>query len=74
MTTFTNQTPKTAIANATNTQKSTVTLGRVVKAGQGWLYDQIGLTYDGATDPVTGLPVNYDSLGTAPSWSNIPKT
>lgn len=74
MTNFTNPVSKTAITNATNAQKSSVTLGRVVKAGQGWQYDQPGITYDGATDPVTGLPVYYDSLGTQPTWNNLAKS
>lgn len=74
MTTFTNPVSKTAIVNGANTSKSSVTLGVVTKAGQGWLYDQAGLTYDGVTDPTTGLPVYYDSLGTTPTFTNLPKS
>ena len=39
------------------------------KTGSGWNYDEDNLTYDAVTDPDTGLPVLYDSLGTNTSWN-----
>lgn len=65
---------KSSTVTATPLTKSSVTLGRVAKAGSGWLYDQAGLTYDGATDPVSGLPVFYDAEGTLPVWVTLVKS
>jgi hypothetical protein len=66
-------TSKTSAATFANLDKNTGTIGRYVKAGQGWNYDDPSITYDGATDPITGLPVYYDGLGTAPSFTNQTK-
>ena len=50
-------------ANA-NLSKNTASPRIVLKAGSGWEYDQPGITYDGATDANTGLPIYYESVGT----------
>lgn len=42
-----------------------------IRPGKGWLYDQVGITYDGATDGITGEEVFYDSLGYAVTWTNL---
>lgn len=39
------------------------------KTGTGYQYDEPNMTYDEAIDPDTGLPVNYDAVGIATSWS-----
>lgn len=57
----------------TNTSKNTTTWKRQIKTGGGWLYDEVGITYDGATDPASGLPVYYDSVATAPVFTNQAK-
>lgn len=41
-----------------------------IRPGKGWLYDQPGITYDGATDELSGNEVFYDSLGHAVTWTN----
>ena len=57
----------------TNTSKNVSSWRRQIKTGGGWLYDETGLTYDGATDPTSGLSVLYDSEGTAPTFTNLTK-
>ena len=46
----------------TPTSKNSVTMNPMVKAGQGWDYDQPGITYDGEFD-TEGRRVLYDSIG-----------
>lgn len=48
------------------------TLNPVVRAGQGWDYNDPNLTYDGATDP-EGRQVLFDSIGTAPTMTGQSK-
>lgn len=67
-----NQT-KASAANFSNTSKHVVTLGRFVKAGYGWTYDQPGIAYDGPVDTVTDLPIYYNSEGLIPVWANQSK-
>lgn len=43
------------------------------KAGQGWDYDQEGITYDGETNS-EGIAVNYDSVGTQTTLTGLDKT
>jgi hypothetical protein len=57
----------------TNEAKNNVSVINLAKAGFGWNYDDASLTYDGEFDPLTGLPVLYDSLGTAPTFTNEAK-
>ena len=66
-------TSKTSAATLNNTAKNSSTMRRYVKAGYGWNYDDSLLTYDGATDSVTGLDVLYDSEGTLPVFTNQSK-
>lgn len=58
----------------TNDTRPSTIWNRYGKDGAGWLYDQAEITYDGATDPITGLAVLYDSLGTLPVFTNEAKT
>jgi hypothetical protein len=71
MATFTNGT-KQAAATFSNTSRSSTSSYAVTKAGQAAFYDT-NITYDGV-DPVSGLPVYYDSVGTAPSYTNQSKS
>lgn len=56
-----------------NESKNNVTVVNEFKAGSGWTYDQIGITYDGVLDPISGMPVFYDGVGTAPTITNESK-
>ena len=60
-------------ASATNTAKNAASPKRYAKGGAGWDYNQPEITYDAVTDPITGLPVKYDSLGTTPTITNLSK-
>lgn len=66
-------TSKSATATMANATKHAATFTRYVKAGFGWNYDEPTLTYDGATDPISGSAVLYDSIGTLPVWANATK-
>ena len=44
--------------------KNNVTLTPMRKAGEGWAYDESGITYDGEYDS-DGRRVLYDSIGSA---------
>ena len=57
-----------------NESKNIVSVVNEAKSGSGWTYDQGGgLTYDGALDPVSGMPVFYDGIGTTPVITNESK-
>jgi len=57
-----------------NESKNNVSVFNEAKSGSGWLYDQGGgLTYDGELDPISGMPVFYDGIGTAVSPTNESK-
>ena len=73
MSTYTN-TSKSSAPTYANSNKPSTTWNRYSKAGQGWQYDQEGITYDGPNDVITGLPIYYDSLGTNPTWTNQNKS
>lgn len=45
----------------------------MVRAGEGWNYDRADFTYDEDTD-VEGRDVKYDSVGTAPTITNLSKS
>jgi hypothetical protein len=45
-------------------KSSATTMNPMVKAGSGWDYDQIDITYDGGFD-AEGRRVLYDSIGEA---------
>lgn len=64
---------KNSATTPTNTAKNTGVINRYVKAGYGWNYDDPNITYDGATDPLTGLAVLYDGEGTLPTFTNQAK-
>jgi hypothetical protein len=64
---------KSSASSCINSTKNAAAPQRYGKAGAGWDYDQTGITYDGQLDPVTGLPVFYDSLGTTPTVTNLTK-
>ena len=64
---------KPTVATFTNTAKNAASPKRYAKGGSGWDYDQPEITYDGTTDPITGLPIFYDSLGTTPVIANLTK-
>ena len=70
MATFTNDTKHTA--NFSGVTKNTADYGALnqVKAGLGWLYNQVGITYNGATDLISGNKVYYNGVGTVTVWSN----
>lgn len=73
MTTFTGQT-KSSLIILTPLAKSSITAGKIAKAGAGWQYNQPGFLYDGPTDLTTGLPINYDEIGNLPIWTPLPKS
>lgn len=52
--------------------KNSVTLNPIRKAGTGWYYDQVGITYDGEYD-AEGRKVLYDSIGTAATLTPLSK-
>lgn len=56
-----------------NESKNTVSVVNEPKAGYGWDYDEAFLTYDGEFDPITGMRVQYDGLGTVPVVVNESK-
>ena len=64
---------KPITATVTNTTKNAASPKRYGKGGSGWDYDQPEITYDAVTDPIAGLPVFYDSLGTTPVITNLTK-
>jgi len=64
---------KSSAASAMNVSKNVADPKRYAKGGSGWLYDQEDIMYDGETDPITGLPVYYDGLGTTPVITNEEK-
>lgn len=66
-------TNKSATATFTNMAKNAASPKRYAKGGSGWDYDQPEITYDGTNDPITGLPIFYDSLGTTPVITNLAK-
>ena len=58
----------------TNESKNNVNVINEIKAGSGWLYDQGGgFTYDNEFDPISGMPVFYDGIGTIPVITNESK-
>jgi hypothetical protein len=64
---------KSGSSNSTNLARIAASPKRYAKAGSGWDYDQPEITYDGEFDPITGLPVLYDSLGIMPVITNLAK-
>ncbi len=64
---------KNAAGTPTNETKTAASPKRYAKGGSGWDYNQPEITYDGTNDPITGLPVNYDGLGTTPTVTNLTK-
>jgi hypothetical protein len=40
---------------------------------QGWEYNEASLTYDGLLDPISNLPVYYNSMGSSVSYTNLTK-
>ena len=54
-------------------KSSAVTLNPMVKAGSGWDYDDVDLTYDGEFD-AQGRRVLYDGVGTAPTMTGQAKS
>lgn len=72
MSSFTNE-PKPAVVSATNVPKTASTFFNQLKAGSAQVYDSY-LTYDELNDPLTGMPVTYDGVGTLPTWTNLPKS
>lgn len=71
MATFSNQS-KTAAGTMTNESANASSPNRYYKAGQKYNYDS-HIPYDGV-DPISGTTVYYDSVGTAPSYSNQSKS
>ena len=64
---------KSAAASVSNVSKNSGTVYNLQKAGAGGqVYDSY-LTYDEMIDPLTGLAVTYDGLGTLPVWTNQAK-
>ena len=65
---------KSATSTFTNASRSAVSVSTIVKAGAGWLYDQVGITYDGVTDTISGHTVYYDTEGTLSVFTNLTKS
>lgn len=40
---------------------------------QGWEYNEVGYTYNQATDPESGATVKYNSVGDATTFTNLAK-
>ena len=58
----------------TNEAKNNVLVFNEAKSGSAWTYDQGGgLTYDGELDPISGMPVYYNGIGTNPIITNEAK-
>lgn len=45
----------------------------VKKPGGGWAYNEVGYTYNQATDPDSGLSVYYNSVGLTTQWTALIK-
>lgn len=43
------------------------------KGGTGWIYNEANLTYNENIDPDSGGEVFYNSVGVAPTFTNISK-
>lgn len=71
MATFTNLS-KNSI-NPSQVSKNSVSTRSNVYTGQGWHYNQPGLTYNGTTDTDTENTVRYNLEGTAISITNLTK-
>lgn len=67
-----NSTTKSSAPSWSDPVKASTDFGSInqVKSGLGWLYDQVGITYDAVLDPNSGVPVFYDALGNAVTWVN----
>ena len=72
MSSWTNNT-KSGVSSASNTTKSSGAWLNHNKSGYAWKYNESGYTYDAEADPLTGAPINYDSVGTLPTWTNQSK-
>lgn len=72
MSSFTN-TSKTSPATFTNVSKNTGTIHRYMKGGESVPYDSPAI-YDAEFDPISGNPMLYDTAGTTPVFTNLPKS
>ena len=70
MATFTN-TNKSSASTWTKPNEISADYGLInqVKAGLGWLYNQVGITYNSEIDSISGNEVLYNGLGTATVWT-----
>lgn len=44
------------------------------KPAQGWTYNQVGITYNAAEDPVSGNQLFYNAAGEATTWTAVAKS
>jgi hypothetical protein len=67
---------KSSASTCTNENKSSTSWGTLnqVKAGLGWLYNHLNLTYNEENDPVSGDAVLYNGIGYAVVWTNQNKS
>ena len=62
--------------NATfaNLSKNISTVLNEIKAGFGWIYNQVDYIYNQIVDPVDDEPVFYNSVGVINNWTNQSKS
>ena len=65
-------TTKSSATSMGSTSKNSATMNGMIRAGQGWKYDEAGITYDGEFD-ADGRRVLYDGIGTAPTMIPLTK-
>lgn len=63
---------KASATTMTVTSRTATTMTPIVRAGQGWQYDEVGINYDSATDS-EGREVRYDSLGQTVTMTPLSK-
>lgn len=71
-----NNSAKSATPTWTKPSESSTSWGSInqVKAGFGWLYNQVGVTYNGLNEPVSGNVLAYNSSGSLTTWSSQNKS
>ncbi len=61
-------------ATMTNLAKNSATFSNEAKGGGSWKYNQVGISYNGVTDLISGLVVYYNTLGKSTTFTNITKS
>lgn len=53
---------KSSATTLTPLSRTATTMTAMIRAGQGWKYDETGILYDGPSDP-SGREILYNSVG-----------